>query len=390
MARRKLPYGAGSLTKVRTCTHGSNARCKCKWVARWRDRNLRQRTFDTYDEGYDFLIGKYTEKRQNAGQRAVVPKGRAPLLSEYGKQWLTTLHDLQSTSVARYGRALKSVDRYLGDYRIDRITHQHIEHLIRELYSNNVNEGTVQLIVRFVLRPLFRKAIDDGWRKDNPCDNHRYAPVPPPEHHIPTPEEVHRIANVIKPIFRLAVYLAFGTGMRQGEILGLPADCRKEGDRIYVDRQWRGKHNGGWAPLKHHKPGDPGRFVPCTKFLSKEIDRHIAEFNIPDNGLLFPSPINPSVPYNAMAFGQALRTALIRAGLDGKKITAHSFRHGFATYAIINGTDLAVVSRILGHKSYEVTYRTYFHLVNPSWPAVNEVVTRFLDSGLPKDGTEAA
>jgi len=61
------------------------------------------------------------------------------------------------------------------------------------------------------------------------------------------------------------------------------------------------------------------------------------------------------------------------AGLPDKFVP-HSLRHYFASLALAPGIPITDVSRWLGHKSIEVTYRIYGHLVPGSWERAREVL----------------
>ena len=52
----------------------------------------------------------------------------------------------------------------------------------------------------------------------------------------------------------------------------------------------------------------------------------------------------------------------LQAGLEGVK-GAHDLRHTFASKLIRAGTDIKVVSELLGHTSVSFTYNTYVHLL---------------------------
>lgn len=59
------------------------------------------------------------------------------------------------------------------------------------------------------------------------------------------------------------------------------------------------------------------------------------------------------------SFAKAVRPAVRRAKLD-KRVTAHSFRHGFATCYLLAGGNLRELQDRLGHESIETTMR-YLH-----------------------------
>ena len=51
---------------------------------------------------------------------------------------------------------------------------------------------------------------------------------------------------------------------------------------------------------------------------------------------------------------RAVRQAAIAAGID-KRITCHTFRHGFATHLLENHYDIRTVQELLGHKDVKTT-----------------------------------
>jgi len=59
------------------------------------------------------------------------------------------------------------------------------------------------------------------------------------------------------------------------------------------------------------------------------------------------------------AFSKALGIAVRRAGI-AKRVTAHTFRHGFATAYLLKGGNLRELQRLLGHSSMETT-EIYLH-----------------------------
>ncbi|MDP9870340.1 MULTISPECIES: tyrosine-type recombinase/integrase [Streptosporangium] len=393
MARKKLIRGMGSLKKVDSCKHGEDARCKCKWLGRWYDAagEPTKLTFDDYDAGFEHLFQEYTKKRQGVGRMSKA-KGKAPLLEVYAIEWLASMRDLEPASRRNYKSILEThAFPRLGKVPVNRINKDQIADLIDYLYSEDpetgkdpVYEGTVKNLIMYVLRPIFRQAQADVWRSDNPCDGHRLRDVPDAERYVPTPAEIHDIAHTIKPMWRLAIYLMAGCGLREGEFLGASTDIRKKDNRLWIYRQWH--HEGRWAPLKYCKAKE-GRWVPLDPIVAAELERHIADYAIPEGGLLFPSLKKPGQAVNNSVFNRALKEACIRLGLDDKDITAHNFRHAFASHVIDAGVPLPDVSRMLGHKSYETTFKTYYKMVDPSWERIQRNVNTYLSTGIPVDAT---
>lgn len=61
------------------------------------------------------------------------------------------------------------------------------------------------------------------------------------------------------------------------------------------------------------------------------------------------------------SLARPLRPAVRRAKLN-KRVTAHSFRHGFATLYLLSGGNLRELQRLMGHESMTTTER-YLHLI---------------------------
>ncbi|MCY7297552.1 tyrosine-type recombinase/integrase, partial [Alteromonas sp. a30] len=61
------------------------------------------------------------------------------------------------------------------------------------------------------------------------------------------------------------------------------------------------------------------------------------------------------------AYRKNLRAAVIASGIN-KRITAHTFRHSFATQLLRNGTDIRTVQDLLGHSDVRTT-EIYTHVI---------------------------
>lgn len=167
----------------------------------------------------------------------------------------------------------------------------------------------------------------------------------PGRERIPTRDEVAAILCELRRCYnhvaRVVRYL-FRTGCRRGELLGLTVG----------DTKFRFVHPVGGSvvlQLRETKSGI-GRDVPLPASCSAWVVRSNV-WGADDRKRVFNIP--PST------FSAAWREARIRAGI-GRWFVPHTLRHYRATELVRAGTPVPVVSRILGHESWETTKR-YTH-----------------------------
>lgn len=160
------------------------------------------------------------------------------------------------------------------------------------------------------------------------------------------------------------VKLAFATGMRQGELLGLMwKDVGK--DRITVERSTaivthvdkdgnRSRQREVWDP----KTESSARSIPLLPETVQMLADHRAKQARFFNSRGIPLPLYVFTTLNGKlidgtSFAKSWRRLLVRAGVEYKNF--HCIRHTFATEALRSGVPISDVQALLGHANMETT-----------------------------------
>ncbi len=154
----------------------------------------------------------------------------------------------------------------------------------------------------------------------------------------------------------LLLSLCYGCGLRVSELVSLKCGAlsRDDGD------PWIATITG---------KGGKTRFVPL-------LERTVAYYDVymEVRGHFIPSHLRGVSPYvfpshtasghlTRQRFGQSLKEAALRAGLDGRLFSPHKLRHAFATHLLAGGADLRAIQTMLGHADIGTT-QIYTHLVD--------------------------
>lgn len=161
------------------------------------------------------------------------------------------------------------------------------------------------------------------------------------------------------------IKLAFATGMRQGELLGLRwSDIYDHA--VHVERSTaivthinadgeRNRRREVWDT----KTTNSVRVIPITPETEAMLNRHKLEqkkymfaHRLPQSEYVFTSTTGALI--DARTFIRSYERMLKRAGVPYRKF--HAIRHTFATEAIRRGVDAKDLQMLLGHSDIETTY----------------------------------
>jgi site-specific recombinase XerD len=163
---------------------------------------------------------------------------------------------------------------------------------------------------------------------------------------VPTKSEVLRMAGALaNEKHRLAILLAYGSGLRVSELVGLDVGDVDVDELLVRVRAGKGRKDrvtvlaASLVPDVISRIGGRSRFAPL--------------FDSAGGGR-----------WSVRSVQAVVADARIRSGVTSR-VTPHSLRHAFATHLLEGGTSLRVIQQLLGHASIQTTTR-YARMTHPA------------------------
>lgn len=207
-----------------------------------------------------------------------------------------------------------------------------------------------------VLRGIFEEAIYDEEISQNPCKFLRKPKIVKTDILPFTSKEVNLILSHAKnKNFKSYLYIAFYTGMRGGEIVGLKKQDIDFDKKIIKVKRSKGRH-GESSP----KTQSGVRSVPILDILYP----HLKElYYSHDNEYLLITQYG--TPYNHNeTFSNRFWIPMFEK-LDIKYRRLYNTRHTFATMMLSNGfTTPQNLAQILGHANSQMVFEVYVKYIN--------------------------
>ncbi len=156
-------------------------------------------------------------------------------------------------------------------------------------------------------------------------------------------EEVARLIEAAGNIkYQTALSLAYGTGLRAGEVVALKVgDIDSQRMTLRVER---GK-------------GQKDRYAMLSPVLLERLRVWWrvarAQGKMLDGGWLFPG-MNPVDSLSTRQLNRAIHAAAEAAQID-KRVSMHTLRHSFATHLLEQKVDIRIIQVLLGHKKLDTT-----------------------------------
>lgn len=314
----------------------------------------------------------------NVGLNVDYSKSKLGTVMEY---WLFNVKrvdkDIKASSFARYDSIYRT---HIAPYPItnvllSKLNSATVQNYVNSMYEDhNVTSSSIEGALK-LWKMFMAWAIDEGYIIKNPCKN---ISIPgkydkkKKEVEVFTEDERSQLLEYMSSTgyqYDTLIKLAFATGMRLGELLGLKWEDVKE-DSIYVKQSTsvvthvdKDGNRDRYREIWETKTRNSVRTIPLLagtknmlnahkasqkKFFSSQHKKQPAFVFTTSSGQL----LDPST------FSKSYRRLLKRANIPYRKF--HAIRHTFGTTAIRRGVNVKDLQMLMGHSDIQTTY-IYVH-----------------------------
>jgi integrase len=255
----------------------------------------------------------------------------------------------------------------LGRITLAKLTPAEVQTFLNGKLAGGLSPRRVQYI-----HAVLRRALVTAERWGMVSRNVAKLVDPPrvPKHEITplTPEQAKVLIETSAEDRHRALWVtALGTGLRQGELLGLRwEDVDLRAARLRV-RHTLANVNGELTLLEPKTDRSRRTVMLADAVVTalrahrtrQRMERLVSGSRWNDSGHVFTTL--HGTPYHAATITRAFKAALTRAGLPACRF--HDLRHAAATFLLAQGMTLEDVKQLLGHSSITLTSNTYGHVL---------------------------
>jgi integrase/recombinase XerC len=267
------------------------------------------------------------------------------------------LRAVSEHTLAAYESDLRDFETFLKSRNaaIESIDHLVIRDFLGQLYERRLEKTSVSRKLA-CLRTFFKFLVRDGRLKTNPAELISSPRLPQKLPSYLSEDEAAAVVEMpagdaYKDLRDRAILeLLYASGLRVRELVGLNdenLDMAQQLVRVF------GK-------------GRKQRIVPFGEFAARALTAYLEERDRQGLALSEDDGQTPVfVSVNARRLNARDVQRLVektRLGLpSGRRLTAHTLRHSFATHLLENGADLRAIQELLGHSSLATTQK-YTHV----------------------------
>jgi integrase len=274
-----------------------------------------------------------------------------------------------------YIQTLKLIKETIGHIELSKLNALHIQHFVKHLREKGLKNGTIKSRLS-KLKRILRYATK--W-KLIPYDLASAIEMPKTEKNMKywTFDECMEFLEKAKgDQYYLVFLLTIFTGLRRGEVLGIPiSNVDFENNTIKIDQQIT-VVNGKAKIEKVLKSESSYRVIDVPTDIMRQLKRHIHEqkklfFELGirnEHNLVFTT--STGHPVHPTNISMRFKSLCEKYGM--KPIPFHGLRHSHATMLAEMKENVHAIADRLGHSSTTITNEMYIHLTNKMKSSLSE------------------
>lgn len=272
-------------------------------------------------------------------------------------RYLEIEKNYSSHTILNYRLDLEDFKNFLGSSELEKVDYLVLRKYLAVLKEKNLGNRTVGRRLS-CLRSFFKFLTRDGYLKINPI---LMLSSPKLDKHLPSFLTEEEVTRLIESAFaksekdqrglrdRAVLETFYSTGIRISELVGLNVE---DIDFISGIAKVMGK-------------GKKQRLVPIGDTATAAIRKYL-EKRKKESEALFLNKSGRRI--SSRGVRDIVEKYIIRSGTK-QRVSAHTFRHSFATHLLNRGADLRTVQELLGHANLSTT-QIYTHLTTEKLKSV--------------------
>jgi integrase/recombinase XerD len=251
------------------------------------------------------------------------------------------LRNMAKSTIASY---IKRVEVFLRDTSkaVNEIIPEDIRNYVIQLLKvRKLSAGTINQYIT-AIKFFYDITLEKAWDNRKVPYLRGYKSLPA----VLSKEEVLEVINSIKNLKHKAILMImYGSGLRVGEVARLKVkDIDSKNFQIFIPKSKNGSD----------------RYAILSKTNLEFLRTYWLKCGKPKEWL-FPGSI-PDEHINVKSIKNLVLKIKIKLGIT-KKISAHTFRHAFATHLLEDGVQLTHIQQLLGHNCLQSTSK-YTHMTS--------------------------
>ena len=282
---------------------------------------------------------------------------------------------LFSTFAQQWFESTKAVKSLNTRVMYDNVIQKHLIPEIGDLYFTEISQTDLQKIIndradkyetcnkiKLTLRQIFSAAEDAGLKTNVKVSRLVLPPKKQTEKRALTEAEKDALFKApLAPIQSLYVHMLYYTGLRREEALALTvSDIDIERKVVMVRRTLIFDKNN--PVIKNSAKSSAGRRdVPIPAAFLTELSEYLKDCQ----QLIFPMPTRPTeymTHSSYVKFWNGIVRVLAPYAPSAEELTAHIFRHNYATILYYSEVSIKKAAKLLGHSNTQMIMQIYAHL----------------------------